>query len=103
MIDGDVKAFVDGLYYGDETWFKYGDKHYFIQGWFKDGKHYLVLDYALDYGQYSNNPNDEYKYIWEYSSEDSSECVNAFLEAPLWGGKKFYDVEAEMTWTDPVY
>lgn len=41
------------------------------------------------------------KYIWEYSSTDSNECVQAFLDAPLWDGKKFYDVESEITWADP--
>ena len=41
------------------------------------------------------------KYIWEHSSSDSSDCVQAFLDAPLWDGKKFYDVEKEIAWADP--
>ena len=101
MINGNVKEFIDNLYYGAEMYFIFREKKYFIQGWVEDSMHYLVLDY--DYKTEVINPNDLEcnNYIWEYSSSDSSECVQAFLDAPLWDGKKFYDVEAEITWIDP--
>ena len=74
---------------------------YFIQGWVKDSVHYLVLDYDYETEVYDPNNPECNKYIWEYSSTDSGECVQAFLDAPLWDGKKFFDVEKEITWADP--
>ena len=100
MIDGNVNEFVDNLYYGSEMYFKFRDKRYFIQGWVKDSIHYLVLDY--DYENMELPENYIYEgYIWEYKSTDSNDCVQEFLDAPLWDGKKFYEVEKEMIWIDP--
>ncbi|MBP3816971.1 MAG: hypothetical protein J6H31_01595 [Butyrivibrio sp.] len=97
MIDGNVKEFVDNLYYGSEMYFVYKDKKYFIQGWVENEMHFLVLDYEK-----SNLPDDyTFKsYIWEHKAKDSNECVQAFLDAPLWDGKTFYEVEREITWTE---
>ena len=77
MIDGNVNEFVDNLYYGSEMYFIFEDKKYFIQGWVKDNIHYLVLDY--DYETETYNPDEPKcnKYIWEYSSSVSGECVKA--------------------------
>ena len=103
MIDGDVNEFVDGLYYGDEMYFIFRGRKYFIQGWVEGSLHYLVLDYDYETEPFDpkKSEGNKYKYIWEYSSTDSNECVQAFLNAPLWDGKKFYDVESEITWADP--
>lgn len=100
MVNGSTKEFIDNLYYGSEMYFNYNHRSYFIQGWVKDGLHYLVLDYNYEAENYDPNETACSKPIWEYSSKDSSECVQAFLEAPVWDGKKFYDVEKEMVWTD---
>ena len=99
MIDGDVHAFVNGLYYGDESYFIYDGVKYFIQGWFDEGKHYLVLEQVLDCDKEPKDANAGY--VWEYVSENSCECVQAFLEAKLWNGKKFYEVENSIIWIDP--
>ena len=101
MIDGNVNEFIDNLYYGSEMYFVFKDKKYFIQGWYKDGVHHLVLDYDYESTAYDLDDLKSTKYIWEYSSIDSNECVKAFLTAPLWNGKTFYEVEKEITWTDP--
>ena len=101
MVNGNIKEFVDNLNYGAEMYFIFQEKKYFIQGWVEDDVHYLVLDYDYE-TEVFNLGNPEFnKYIWKCSSADSGECVQAFLDAPLWDGKKFYDVEAEITWTDP--
>lgn len=100
MIDGNVKEFVDNLYFGTEMYFIYRGQRYFIQGWYDNPLHHLVLDY--DY-ENTGAPN-EYAfagYLWEHNAEDSNECVQEFLNAPLWDGKTFYEVEKEITWTDP--
>ena len=100
MIDGNVTEFVDNLYYGSEMYFIFRGKRYFIQGWYRHSIHYLVLDY-----DHQNNEVPEgYKfngYIWEHQSKDPSECVKVFLDAPLWDGKKFYEVEKEIIWAEP--
>ncbi len=101
MIGGNVKEFVDNLYYGSEMYFIYKGKKYFIQGWYEKPTHFLVLDYDYEVEPYdAKNPSCD-KNIWEYASEDASDCVKAFLAAPLWDGKTFYEVEKEMTWTEP--
>ncbi|MDO5308120.1 MAG: hypothetical protein Q4G03_01285 [Planctomycetia bacterium] len=33
MLNGNVKEFVDNLYYGAEMYYIYREKKYFIQGW----------------------------------------------------------------------
>ena len=100
MINGNVNEFVDNLYYGSEMYFIFRETKYFIQGWYEKPLHYLVLDYDFDDKDVLENYEFE-GYVWECRSEDPNECVRAFLEAPLWDGKVFYDVEKEMIWTEP--
>ena len=92
MIDGNIRDFINNLYYGSAMFFEFDGKKYFIQGWYHEGMHNLVVDYA------ANSTG----YIWKYSSKDSSECVENFLNARLWNGKKFHDVENEITWLEPI-
>ncbi|MEG0919193.1 MAG: hypothetical protein RR967_01820 [Anaerovoracaceae bacterium] len=45
MINGDVKEFVDKLYYGDELIFLYKNQKFFLQGFLEDdGKCTTYLD-----------------------------------------------------------
>ncbi len=100
MINGNTSEFVDNLYYGSEMYFMYKNKRYFIQGWVEDSIHYLVLDY--DYENMDTSDNHAFSgYLWEHKSSDTNECVQAFLDAPLWDNKTFYEVESEITWMDP--
>lgn len=97
MIDGDVKEFVDNLYYGTEMYFLFRGKKYFVQGWYEDGIHHLTLEIEEPYD--SKDPLCQ-GYVWSHESKERGECAQAFLNAPIWDGKKFYEVEKEMTWTD---
>ena len=103
MIDGDVNEFVDNLYYGTEMFFKYKDVTYFIEGWVDENNDHLLFldDYynALGLNEHGHN-SEKCVYAWKYKSKDSSECVQAFLKAPLFDGKTFWEVENEITWTD---
>ena len=94
-------AISSNLYYGSEMYFIFKGKKYFIQGWMKDSIHYLALDYDYETEMFDPSSPECNKYIWEHSSSDSSDCVQAFLDAPLWDGKKIYDVEKDITWADP--
>ena len=100
MINGNVNEFVDNLYYGSEMYFIFRDKKYFIQGWFDAPMHYLVLEHYYDKNLSTELENFD-GYICEHKSTDANECVHAFLEAPLWNGKTFYQVEKDIMWIDP--
>ena len=43
MINSDPKEFIDGLYYGDERFFRYDGCKYYIQGYYMDWKLMLGL------------------------------------------------------------
>ena len=91
MLNGDVNEFIDGLYYGDERIFLYKGEKYFIQGLTIDGKNKLLLDRW-------NPPAEDY--IWQAESKRGSFCVEKFLQAPIFDGKTFWEVEQEIEWVD---
>jgi hypothetical protein len=90
MIDGNIKDFMDNLYYGEEMLIEYHHVRYFIQGWWKD-----VL-YHLEIWDYSNPEN--YEWHCEYPTQEA--CVEAFLKMPHWNGKTFDEVENELIWSE---
>lgn len=91
MLNGDVQEFVDGLYYGDGRNFVYDDMEFFIQGWHIKGFCYLVLELFVPFHKAT---------YWECLSKDNQECVNKFLEAKIFKGKSFWEVEKNITWID---
>ena len=38
--------------------------------------------------------------LWEYDGATIEECQNAFLEAPIFNGKTFWDAEQQIEWVD---
>lgn len=89
MIDGNVNEFVDHIYYGDELWFLYDGKKYFLEGWPRDGKLCLCLYEMTEDGK---------EFVWEGSG--SHYPVEEFLKAKIWNGKSFWAAEQEMQWID---
>lgn len=89
MKNGNVREFVDHIHYGDELWFLYDGKKYFLEGWSEDGRLDLYL-YEM--------AGDWKEYVWEGTA--SHYPVDAFLEAKIWNGKSFWDVEQDMEWVD---
>ena len=93
MIDGNVNEFVDILSRGGELWFMFRGTKYFFQGWREDnGLHTFVLE--------TESVSHNGEYYWQTSSMRIEECIEAFLKAPIWEGKTFWEVEHEMTWVD---
>ena len=46
-----------------------------------------------------NPPGDGY--VWEYDSKSpSDDGLEAFLEAPIFDGKTFWEAESEIEWVD---
>lgn len=94
MIDGKMTEFLDQLYYGQEIVFLYKGRKYFIQGWWSEDK--SVATMVLE--EINDKPFSEY--IWEYHADKMSKCAEAFLLAPIWDGKDFQKIEADVTWSD---
>ncbi len=91
MINGDVKQFIDDLYYGTENIFVYEDHKYMIQGWWSDKQYWLGLQ------QWAPTVDG---YVWEHSASTPEKCVNVFLETKLFRGKTFLEAERQMEWVD---
>lgn len=91
MINGDVKEFIDGLYYGDERFFIYEGNKYFVQGYCKAETFILEL-YIIE------NPKNDFE--WHVCSQDRHYLVNAFEKAKIFNGKSFWEVEKEIEWVD---
>ncbi len=66
MINGNSQEFIDGLYYGDERFFVYCKKKYFIQGYCENE------DYVLEI--YIIEPSDN-KFHWKGAFKKV--CVNS--------------------------
>lgn len=92
MKNGNLTEFMDKLYYGEELEFEYQGKQYFLQGWSENSRCRMTLD-AIDHQPFE-------KYIWEYDHESMRNCAEAFIQAPIWEGKSFFQIESDVTWID---
>lgn len=91
MKNGELSDFIDGLNYGYEMLFLFDGIKYFIQGWTKDNKCYMVLDIP---------EKTQSEYVWKYEAPTMRECADAFLSEKLWTNKNFYEIEKDVTWVD---
>ena len=91
MINGNSREFIDGLYYGDERFFLYDGKKYFIQGYYED-KNPMLEVYILEPANSS--------FRWKALSNDNSYPVTEFETAKIFNGKTFWEVEKEIEWID---
>lgn len=89
MKNGNVREFVDHIHYGDELWFIYYGKKYFLEGWTNND----ILELCLY--EMSDNGNE---YIWK--GDTIHYPVESFLEAKIWNGKSFWDIEQDIEWVD---
>lgn len=89
MKDRSPQEFIDDLTYGMEQTFCFRGRTYFIEGSIEpDGTWLAHMDCW--------GPSRE-DYVWVYRAPTMAECVEAFLEAPLFDGLTFWQVEGEMT------
>lgn len=89
MKNGNVYDFVDHLYFGDELWFFYHGRKYFLEGWMQGKRFDLHLYEMAEHGK---------KYIW--MGDESGYPVDQFLQATIWDGKNFWHAEKDMEWVD---
>lgn len=92
MINGNVDKFIEGLHYGDERFFLYKGKKYFIQGYCGDDKNPILEIYQIEC--------DDGLHWIARSDNDYAFPVKAFEEAKIFDGKSFWDVENEIEWVD---
>lgn len=91
MINGDVGEFINGLHYGDERFFVYNRKKYFIQGYYESGKPLLEL-YVIE-------PSDD-NFKWRAFSDDKNYPVTKFENANIFDNKSFWEIEKNIEWVD---
>jgi len=92
MINGDANYFLECVYDLHELIHIYHDKKYFIQGYGGWNEKPYTLEVQLW--------EPEEKMLWNYSSENIQDCYEAYLNAPLYDGKVFWDAEQEIEWVD---
>ncbi len=91
MINGNANEFIDGLYYGDERFFIYNQKKYFIEGWTENDKLMLIL-YIIE--------DPQNKFEWSAVSNNNNYPVDKFETADIFDGKTFWEVEKDIEWVD---
>lgn len=90
MINGNIDEFMDKLWSGEELIYLYKGKKYFSQGYFEDSKYVFELQMW----------EPQTKILWQISGHSNQDSLEAFLQEPLFEGKKFWDVEKEIEWVD---
>ena len=93
MINGDPHDFVDVAYTGQDIIFVFRGVKYWFQGYTNFETHISHMEVF----QYQPPSED---YIWEIDSDSMEKCLEAFLEAPIFDGKTFWEAESEIEWVD---
>ena len=87
--NGNVQEFVDHIYYGDELWFRYKGRLYFLEGWSNENH--------LDLKLYEMRENGK-EYSWK--GDNKKYPVDEFINAKIWNDKTFWQVEQDIEWVD---
>ena len=95
MIGMNFTEFMDKVYYGDEIEFIFRGTTYFIQGFPKDGKYQLVVDYwnKID------GTEPQHDYLYNIICDTPYERMIKFNEAKIFDGKTINEIESEITVT----
>lgn len=92
MINGNPTEFVDRLYSCQDTIFIFKGIKYWFQG-------YMPLEGCVHMEIFPYQPSSEVC-LWEYDGRTIEECVNAFLMAPIFAEKTFWNAEQEIEWVE---
>lgn len=93
MINGDPHEFLESIYSGQDTVYLFRGIKYWYQGYYdpETQMHHMEI--------WQEDPP-EPGYIWTYESKKFEDCMAAFLKAPVFGGKTYWEAEEEIEWTD---
>lgn len=92
MINGNPGEFVDRIYSCQDTVYIFKGIKYWFQG-------YTLPEGSVHMEIFQYQPVSE-SCLWEYTGTTIEECHNAFLNAPLFDQKTFWEVEREIEWVD---
>ncbi len=95
MIDGNARDFIEKLHYEDHYVIYNGNKYFFNGCQTKASSDGTVEYVSLEVYNLSTDET-----IFSTKKPFASECVLALEEAPIWGGKTFWEIENEMRWVD---
>lgn len=94
MEGGRVSDFIDAFSFQSVA-VVYKGERYFTDGITTNekGKYYFFVIKV-------NNNCEFLEDVFDFEGNSIAECITALENAPIWGGKTFYDAESEMTWVD---
>lgn len=90
MIGGKPHDFLERIYSGQDTPYRFKTRKYWLQG-FAVAEGFRVEIFDCD---------PPHEYLWEYTGKSPLECVEAFQTALIFDGKSFWDVETDIEWLD---
>lgn len=92
MIGGNPNDFLDRIYSCQDTIYQYKGIKYWFQGYMTDSNrvHMEIIQYfpASD------------REVWSYDGKTIDECWQAFVHAPIFDGRSFWNVEKNIEWLD---
>lgn len=90
MINGDPNEFLDHIYSGQDTPYRFENEKYWFQGFtVSEGFHMEIFRCSPPYDT-----------VWQYTGASPLECLQAFESQPFFNGKCFWDVEKNIEWLD---
>ncbi len=92
MTEAERRNFCDVLFSAQEIIFTFHNFKYCVQGYHQNGKAHMYLS---QWEPESPEPS-----VWECTADLMRHCGEQFLEAPIFNGKTFWEVESEITWVD---
>ena len=91
MINGSYHEFFEKLSWGVELWFVYGGAKYLVQGYTENGTYNLYFFMVDPEGT---------GYDWIGNGTEQEYPVEEFLNAKLFDGKSFREIESVVEWVD---
>ncbi|MCC8043357.1 MAG: hypothetical protein LIO69_07630 [Oscillospiraceae bacterium] len=84
--------FFDRLYSAQEIILVLNGKKYCVQGFHENNLAHMYLQQW--------EPEIDDAVLWSYSGNDMVDCGDNFLDAKVFNGKSFWEVEKEIEWVD---
>ena len=96
MINGNLGAFIDALFTGQDLEVLFRGRHYFIHG------HYENIGEANQFAHLEMFDYDHMKgyddHVWSNDGPHLSYLASEFLQARIWDGMTFDEAEREIEW-----
>ena len=92
MIGGNPNDFLDRIYSCQDTVYVYKGIKYWFQG-------YMPADGVVHMEIFQYQPPCE-RNVQSYDGSSLDECQDAFIHAPIFDGKTFWEVEKDIEWVD---